>query len=181
MARALAPRRPLTVLYHGVPADDPSSLNGRVFEQHVLFLGRHFHFVGVDDTAPKRQPLHEQQILLTFDDGYRNNAEVAAPILRKYGIPAVFFVSSRHAAPGKFLWFSYLKALERFFPWAGFSFRNTVFDMSPEKRRQSVQSLSQTLLNLLPHPAAITRRLRTNCRLSTNSSAPATSTTATPA
>ncbi len=159
LARAVAPRRPVIVLYHGVPADDPGGLCGRVFEQHVLFLKRHFEFVGPENVGRRRQPLQPRQILMTFDDGFRNNAEVAAPILRQHRIPAVFFVSSRHAAPGKFLWFSYLKALERLFPRAGFSFRNAVVDMSPNKRRVSVQSLSRTLLSLTPHPAAMYRAI----------------------
>jgi peptidoglycan/xylan/chitin deacetylase (PgdA/CDA1 family) len=29
---------------------------------------------------------------ITFDDGYRDNAEVAAPLLRRFSLPATFFV-----------------------------------------------------------------------------------------
>lgn len=37
-------------------------------------------------------PLPAGAILITFDDGYRDNLENAAPVLRKYGYPAVQFV-----------------------------------------------------------------------------------------
>jgi peptidoglycan/xylan/chitin deacetylase (PgdA/CDA1 family) len=41
--------------------------------------------------------LPRKPILLTFDDGYRSNAEVAVPILRKHGFSATIFV-----VPGRF-------------------------------------------------------------------------------
>lgn len=43
------------------------------------------HYVG-------RKPLPEGAVLITFDDGYRDNLENAAPVLKKYGYPAVQFV-----------------------------------------------------------------------------------------
>jgi peptidoglycan/xylan/chitin deacetylase (PgdA/CDA1 family) len=43
------------------------------------------HYVG-------RKPLPDGAVLITFDDGYRDNLENAAPVLKKYGYPAVQFV-----------------------------------------------------------------------------------------
>jgi peptidoglycan/xylan/chitin deacetylase (PgdA/CDA1 family) len=37
-------------------------------------------------------PLPEHAVLITFDDGYHDNLEHAAPVLQKYGYPAVLFV-----------------------------------------------------------------------------------------
>jgi peptidoglycan/xylan/chitin deacetylase (PgdA/CDA1 family) len=37
-------------------------------------------------------PLPPQAVLISFDDGYRDNLENAAPILQKHGYPAVIFV-----------------------------------------------------------------------------------------
>ena len=38
------------------------------------------------------KPLPERAVLITFDDGYHDNLENAAPVLRKHGYPAVLFV-----------------------------------------------------------------------------------------
>jgi peptidoglycan/xylan/chitin deacetylase (PgdA/CDA1 family) len=40
----------------------------------------------------ERKPLPERAVLITFDDGYHDNLEHAAPVLQKYGYPAVLFV-----------------------------------------------------------------------------------------
>jgi peptidoglycan/xylan/chitin deacetylase (PgdA/CDA1 family) len=40
----------------------------------------------------ERKPLPEGAVLITFDDGYHDNLERAAPVLQKYGYPAVLFV-----------------------------------------------------------------------------------------
>lgn len=38
---------------------------------------------------------------ITFDDGYADNAEIALPVLQKYGIPATFFVSTSFLDGGR--------------------------------------------------------------------------------
>jgi peptidoglycan/xylan/chitin deacetylase (PgdA/CDA1 family) len=40
-------------------------------------------------------PLPERAFLLSFDDGFRNNLTVAAPVMRELGIGGVFYVTTR--------------------------------------------------------------------------------------
>ena len=73
---------------------DGITCNSASFETFCRYFRNHFTVV----------PLSEQiagaslgrnlggTLSITFDDGYRDNAEVAAPILRKLGLPATFFI-----------------------------------------------------------------------------------------
>jgi len=44
------------------------------------------------DMVQGHKPVQPYSLVLTFDDGYRNNFTHALPILRRYGAPATFFV-----------------------------------------------------------------------------------------
>ena len=156
LLRALSSLRPVILIYHGVPAEsDGTSINAELFDRHVEFLKTHFELIPPGKLAEKRRATDKIRVLLTFDDGFRNNAEVVAPILRRHEAPATFFVCSRHATSGKYLWFSYLRALEKHFPGDGLHFRGRFLDMSPSHRTSTVRRLWATLLNLTPHPGAM--------------------------
>ena len=91
--------RPLrVVLYHHV-SDQGSSLVDQlgvstppdVFEAHVRRMARDYEVVSLDAVLSGEFP--HRALLITFDDGYRSVAEVALPILRRLGLPSVFFVT----------------------------------------------------------------------------------------
>lgn len=50
-------------------------------------------------------PLPKRPVLITFDDGYRSVLTMGAPILTKYGVPAVVFVCTGPMATRRRLWF----------------------------------------------------------------------------
>jgi peptidoglycan/xylan/chitin deacetylase (PgdA/CDA1 family) len=78
------------------------------FREQVNWLRDHVHFVTLDDLAARLEggcSWSGLLALLTFDDGYRDNFDVAAPILRECGVPATFFISTRFLdAPGLPWW-----------------------------------------------------------------------------
>ena len=153
-ARSLSPRQPVILVYHGVPKSG-TAVTAEVLERQLLFLKQNFDLVSWQQLSAQRQRTSRIQVVLTFDDGFRNNAEIVAPILRRYQAPAVFFVSSRHAEPGKYLWFSYLRLLETSFCGNGFKFRGEFMEMSPARRRTTMARLRASLLEMKPHPAAM--------------------------
>ena len=156
LLRAISSTRAVILVYHEIPPEgDSTFVDRKVFERHIMFLKEHFHLISPNNLGENRSPLKKIRVLLTFDDSFRNHAEVVAPILRRHNVPAIFFVCSRHATPGKYLWFSYLRALEKHFPGNGFYFRGKFIKMSPDHRRLSIQRLSEFLLNSTPHPTAM--------------------------
>jgi len=147
------------LLYHGTPR---STLAGRVdesaFSAHIQFLKQHVEFITPQEFTVEhggRRP----RVLLTFDDGFRNNYEIARPILQSQGIPAVFFVCVRPTQPGKVLWFAYLRALEDYYSERTIHFRGERFPMQAGQRRSSMRRLTNLLLGLQPHPQAMYRAI----------------------
>ncbi|MBN1341187.1 MAG: polysaccharide deacetylase family protein [Phycisphaerae bacterium] len=51
--------------------------------------------------ALSERRLPSRACVLTFDDGFRDNYEVALPVLREFGVPATFFVASGYVAAGR--------------------------------------------------------------------------------
>ncbi len=52
-------------------------------------------------------------VAITFDDGYRDNAEIAAPILRKYNAPYTIYIASGLIDGSANLWWDGLEAIIR--------------------------------------------------------------------
>lgn len=79
------------VNYHATPPDHEAN-----FERQLRFYADHFESAGMERLRSvlgggrHRRPA----IAITFDDGYRSNYDVAAPLLEKHGFTGWFFVSS---------------------------------------------------------------------------------------
>lgn len=46
------------------------------------------------------RPVPRDAVVVTFDDGYDDNHDIALPILRELGVPATFFISTGHVDRG---------------------------------------------------------------------------------
>jgi CelD/BcsL family acetyltransferase involved in cellulose biosynthesis/peptidoglycan/xylan/chitin deacetylase (PgdA/CDA1 family) len=64
------------------------------FADQVRWAKRHFDVIRPADIADVLRARRGQHLLITFDDGYRDNYEVAFPILQMHNVPATFFVST---------------------------------------------------------------------------------------
>ena len=91
-------RLPILV-YHRVASKGAESrfrITPEAFEEQLAYMrSAGFRSVGLDEwgaAMDARRPLPGRAVMLTFDDGYRNFAEYAWPLLRRYGFGAVLFV-----------------------------------------------------------------------------------------
>jgi peptidoglycan/xylan/chitin deacetylase (PgdA/CDA1 family) len=91
------------LMYHQVAADGPAArarwrVTPEAFEAQLRYLREAgFHGIRLDDWRAAlglRRPLPGRAVLITFDDGYRDFATVAWPLLQRYGFSAVVFAVS---------------------------------------------------------------------------------------
>ncbi len=109
-------RKKVTILMlHGVAGDHadagwaplwprmtPERLD-RVLDQ----LARHYTFVSLDEAVEMiagRKTIVDNALVLTFDDGYRNNLTEALPVLDKHGVPATFYIATGFVETGASYW-----------------------------------------------------------------------------
>ena len=62
-------------------------------DAQLELLARNFEIVPPSDLV-ERPDARGRRVLITFDDGYRDNHELALPVLRRRGVVATFFVVS---------------------------------------------------------------------------------------
>lgn len=94
---------------------DPMVVSRDAFEAQMRYLRDHgFRVVRLSDFEAmrnRRLPVPERAVVLTFDDGYRSVADIAAPILARYGYPATLFVYPQFIGGGHALSWRQLRAL----------------------------------------------------------------------
>ena len=89
----------IVVTFHRVNdwmGEDGITCDSRKFEAFCRYFRSHFKVVPLaEQVAGCRDGRYMGGTLsITFDDGYRDNFEVAAPILRRLDLPATFFVTT---------------------------------------------------------------------------------------
>lgn len=96
--RLLVARHGVRILaYHGVEPtpSSPFSVSVESFKMQVAHLAAHYDVLDLPTLLRWQRGEYasdKPKIVLTFDDGFRNNLEFASPILKQYKLPATFFV-----------------------------------------------------------------------------------------
>lgn len=98
----MTPRNLLLPMYHAV-SDEPLPhldqlyhvRNPARFSADLRFYLRHFRPAGVEELKRviNGETLPEPYFLISFDDGLREVYDIAAPLLRQYGLTAIIFIN----------------------------------------------------------------------------------------
>jgi peptidoglycan/xylan/chitin deacetylase (PgdA/CDA1 family) len=99
--RAALRDRGIVVAFHRVTdaiPEDSVTRSSSNFEKFCRFFKAYFDVTTLDDviTRLEQKKSIAGTLAITFDDGYEGNFEIAAPILKKLGLPATFFVVTRY-------------------------------------------------------------------------------------
>ncbi|MFB0703907.1 polysaccharide deacetylase family protein [Pseudomonas protegens] len=112
VGRARLSEAGVVLMLHRVLADEqaarrphraPLCVGQRQFEHLLRWLRRHFDCVPLNHLL--QYPGGDRpRLALTFDDGWRDNAEVAYPLLERYEVPASIFLSTDFIGSAQGFW-----------------------------------------------------------------------------
>lgn len=108
---ALAWRGLLVLTYHRVGDGSRSGLDRDLWsasveslDAHMRIVRQHFDVIGPDDLEAARASRRGRFLMITFDDGYRDNFELALPVLRANGLRATFFLATGFLDEPRLAW-----------------------------------------------------------------------------
>lgn len=102
-------RHPRVLFYHGVDSYindaqvETESISTIDFERHLKYICKHFTPISIKEfyNRYKKNIWEGREILLTFDDGYRNLLTDGLPLLEKYDIPFALFITTDNISNDK--------------------------------------------------------------------------------
>lgn len=105
-SRAGGESRLSILIYHRVlPHPDPylkGVIDAAAFDAEMSILASSFRVISLHEALRRldSNSLPGRSVCITFDDGYADNADVALPILQKYGMQATFFIAAGYINGG---------------------------------------------------------------------------------
>ena len=102
-------RLPILIFHRVLRESDPllpGEPSATEFDALLRHIKSRFHVVALSDAVARlvEHALPAGALAVTFDDGYADNLSVAAPILRRHGVPATVFISTGYLEDGVCMW-----------------------------------------------------------------------------
>lgn len=105
------------LMYHSISRGRPDPwdlcVEPDLFAEQVELLRDRYHVVSLAElrNALSRDEPLTRAVVLTFDDGYRDNLLVAKPLLERHEVPATVFVTTAYVGSGRDFWWDELEAV----------------------------------------------------------------------
>lgn len=115
-------RNVVFVAYHSINeySEDrirvPNIVTPATFEEQIQYLASSAEIIPLQefhDHVEEGKPIPRKSVVVTFDDGYKDNLTIAAPILQKYGVPATFYIATGYISADEMKWEDQLSCLVR--------------------------------------------------------------------
>jgi peptidoglycan/xylan/chitin deacetylase (PgdA/CDA1 family) len=145
-----AERDALSVLiFHRILETPDPLLPGEItladFRRNMAMLAEYFTVLPLAEAVERLRTgdLPPLAVCLTFDDGYRDNVEVALPVLQEHGLPATFFVATGFLN-GQVMWNDRLLHIIRHWPMEPIDLRSwgvPLVPMTTQSERQKAHSI----------------------------------------
>lgn len=90
------------LIYHSIPNENndfykKNQTPRSIFEKQLKVLSKRFNVISLNafiSAINEHKDLPKNSVILTFDDGYKDNFTVAFDLLEKYNLPATFFLTT---------------------------------------------------------------------------------------
>ena len=97
------------LMYHRINDDPDGGLPAtpvNVFARQMEYLATHYVVFTLEEIVDRlrTRDIPERAVVVTLDDGYRDNFTQAFPILRRLGVPATIFLATDAIGTGNLLW-----------------------------------------------------------------------------
>jgi peptidoglycan/xylan/chitin deacetylase (PgdA/CDA1 family) len=111
LRRKLTRSQVAILIYHRVCPDRDSwslePLSPQEFQKQIEYFCRNYELLSLDQLVSyirQRKTLPEKAVVITFDDGYKDNYRYAYPLLKKYRIPATIFLATGCIGKDRLFW-----------------------------------------------------------------------------
>ncbi len=143
-------KKQLVIMYHNILSDD-------IFDESLVHLG-----VSSSETAFRKQLdiiLRQFKVttelgvpntcILSFDDGYKNNHDVASSMLDKHGVPGLFFIPASFFEGVTLLWIDQLLMWVSYIPLGKYYILGNDFIITDERDSRSLlwEAIYQEILS----------------------------------
>jgi peptidoglycan/xylan/chitin deacetylase (PgdA/CDA1 family) len=87
-------QRLVILVYHSINPKYDFSIHPKKFERQIKFIKNHYDTFQLKNIFKNKGKKSKINIAISFDDGFEDNFLFAFPILKKYKIPATFFITT---------------------------------------------------------------------------------------